>query len=315
MPRTASIHCGSSPVTRSTRSSPRTTRVARAIAGAAGDAPREVHLLGRERRLADCRRQRTRPDLRRADHPPRIAPARSPGGGRGDRGRRDVILRMLNGVPLVLASASPRRAQLLRQAGYAFTVAPRRPRRDAARRRGAGRLRAPPGRSQGGGSGAPTARTRWCWAPTPRWSVDGDILGKPADAAEAAAMLARLQGRAHDVLTGVAVVGPAGLDSAVAATRVWFSPMSSGRHRRLRRLGGADGQGRRLRHPGPGLALSSTRIEGSQPNVVGLPVALVHALLGRYRRGRSARRRRLTPEVERHILWACGCSRIVCGSH
>ncbi len=47
--------------------------------------------------------------------------------------------------------------------------------------------------------------------------VDGDILGKPADAAEAAAMLDRLQGRAHDVLTGVAVIGPAGRESAVAA--------------------------------------------------------------------------------------------------
>ena len=48
--------------------------------------------------------------------------------------------------------------------------------------------------------------------------VDGCILGKPADAAEAREMLERLAGRAHEVLTGVALVGPAEPAVAVAST-------------------------------------------------------------------------------------------------
>ncbi len=113
--------------------------------------------------------------------------------------------------------------------------------------------------------------------------VDGDILGKPADAAEAAAMLGRLQGRAHEVLTGVAVAGPGGLDSAVVATRVWFAPMSPAE------IADYVASGEPMDKAGAyaiqGLASRYIeRIEGSQPNVVGLPMAVVHALLGRYRR-------------------------------
>ena len=102
------------------------------------------------------------------------------------------------------------------------------------------------------------------------------------------------------MLTGVAVAGPAGLDSAVAATRVWFAPMSPVE------IADYVASGEPMDKAGAyaiqGLASRFIeRIEGSQPNVVGLPVALVHALLGRYR-GPIDPPARLTPEVERHIL-------------
>jgi septum formation protein len=49
-------------------------------------------------------------------------------------------------------------------------------------------------------------------------ALDGQLLGKPGDAAEARSMLDALRGRAHEVVTGVAVVGPGGIES-VASTR------------------------------------------------------------------------------------------------
>jgi septum formation protein len=56
--------------------------------------------------------------------------------------------------------------------------------------------------------------------------VDGDILGKPADRAEAAAMLRRLSGREHVVHTALAVAYGARVAAAVVSTRVWFRPLA-----------------------------------------------------------------------------------------
>ncbi len=55
--------------------------------------------------------------------------------------------------------------------------------------------------------------------------VDGDILGKPRDAAHAMAMLKRLVGREHTVYTAVAVARDARTESAVEAVRVWMRPL------------------------------------------------------------------------------------------
>lgn len=52
--------------------------------------------------------------------------------------------------------------------------------------------------------------------------VDGDILGKPADAADARAMIRRLSGREHIVMTGIAVARGARVESAVESVRVTF---------------------------------------------------------------------------------------------
>jgi len=60
--------------------------------------------------------------------------------------------------------------------------------------------------------------------------IDGDILGKPTDAAEASAMLGRLAGREHRVSTGFALLAPGGALSAaeVVVTRVRFRPLAAG---------------------------------------------------------------------------------------
>jgi septum formation protein len=86
---------------------------------------------------------------------------------------------------------------------------------------------------------------------------DGEVLGKPASAAHAEAMLARLSGRAHDVVTGV----------CEAAERAGY--VSTGEP--MDKAGGyhVDGRGGRF----------VASIEGSPSNVAGLPLALVVRLL------------------------------------
>ena len=110
---------------------------------------------------------------------------------------------------LILASASPRRRELLTQAGYRFEVQPssipelRRPEEDAIRfatrlaREKAEEVfaRRPPSAEPTMVLGADTVVV-----------CDGDVMGKPADAADAARMLLLLSGRTHQVVTGVAVV-------------------------------------------------------------------------------------------------------------
>ena len=107
--------------------------------------------------------------------------------------------------------------------------------------------------------------------------VDEQILGKPADTAEAARMLELLSGRSHRVLTGVALVGPTGfLRAAVVSTVVSFKRLSEadiawyvGTGEPLDKAGGYAVQG--------GASRFVERIDGSFSNVVGLPMELVGA--------------------------------------
>jgi septum formation protein len=115
--------------------------------------------------------------------------------------------------------------------------------------------------------------------------VDGKILGKPVDAADAAGMLRMLSGRGHEVITGVAVVRcqPSILSKpeirvASETTRVTMSEISEAEIRDyvasgepMDKAGGYAIQGRASRW--------IPRIEGDYSNVVGLPVALVYRLL------------------------------------
>ncbi len=109
--------------------------------------------------------------------------------------------------------------------------------------------------------------------------VDGRVLGKPVDEVDATAMLGAIQGREHQVLTGVALIGPGGVRSGIATTRVWIAELSAAEIEWYVRSGepmdkaGAYGiQGLASRFV--------TRIDGSYTNVVGLPVPLVLQLLG-----------------------------------
>jgi septum formation protein len=179
-------------------------------------------------------------------------------------------------VRIILASSSPRRAELLTAAGIPFDVHPvdvDETRLDGetadscARRLAlakAGAVSRPPGRIV---LGADTLVV-----------VDGDALGKPADAAEATAMLRRLSGRAHEVVTGVGIVHDGGATVDLVSTRVTFEPLSEeeiawyvGTGEPRDKAGAYGIQG--------GASRFVARIDGSYSNVVGLPVELVYRRL------------------------------------
>ncbi len=107
---------------------------------------------------------------------------------------------------------------------------------------------------------------------------DGVVLGKPPDAPAAARMLAMLAGRAHEVVTGVAVIADGRERTAHETTRVHMRPLRDaeihwyvGTGEWRDRAGGYAIQG-------AGAALC-TRVEGDPSNVIGLPMALVAQLL------------------------------------
>jgi septum formation protein len=180
-------------------------------------------------------------------------------------------------MPIVLASASPRRAELLRAAGYSFVVDPvdidesvlpgeapdAHVRRLARAKAQAGADRHP----EETVLGADTVVV-----------VDGRILGKPRDAADATAMLAVLSGRVHYVYTAVAVADGGAVRDEVDVSAVTFAPMAPGdiaayvASGEPRDKAGAYAiQGRAARF--------IERLEGSCSGVMGLPVAVVHRLL------------------------------------
>lgn len=196
------------------------------------------------------------------------------------------------GVRLVLASASPRRRELLAGLGIAFEVIPSLAQEDAvaevppsdapalalnlARRKAedvAGAL----ARGDGGGG----RRTLVVGADTVVVLPDR-ILGKPRSREEAAAMLRSLSGRDHVVVTGVAVVdsGTGARAEASEATRVFFRPLSEADIEAYVATGEPDDKAGAYAVQGVG-SLLVERIEGCYFNVVGLPLARLAELLGR----------------------------------
>lgn len=150
---------------------------------------------------------------------------------------------------LYLASKSPRRRQLLEQLGVAFQVldvdipevpAPGEVPSDYVRRLALGKAEA----GLTALASAPAPAPALASAPAPAQAPDGDawvlgsdtevvldgeVFGKPADAEDAAAMLRRLSGREHEVLTAVCLAGPGGREVAVCATRVRFAELDAAR--------------------------------------------------------------------------------------
>jgi septum formation protein len=180
-------------------------------------------------------------------------------------------------VRLVLASRSPRRADLLRAAGYEFEVAPA----DIDERRHDGEppsayvARLAEEKAAMVGRRAPDAIVLGADTIV---VIDGVALGKPSDDADAGTMLRRLSGRRHDVLTGVALQAVGRGCHEVARTQVDLRVLSAAEIAWYVGSGEPDGkagayaiQGRASRFV--------TRIDGSYSNVVGLPIAVVDRLL------------------------------------
>jgi len=110
--------------------------------------------------------------------------------------------------------------------------------------------------------------------------LDGELLGKPADDAEAAVMLGRLSGRWHEVLTAVAICDlDRGIRLAqVEATRVLFAELSMEEISWYVATGEPGDKAGAYGIQGHG-ALFVERIEGNYSNVVGLPLPVVYRLL------------------------------------
>ena len=107
---------------------------------------------------------------------------------------------------------------------------------------------------------------------------EGDVIGKPADAAEADAMLATLSGRTHDVVSGLCLRTDAWEELHAATTRVTFRPLSG--VERERYVDSREWEGRAGGYAIQGLGASLVeRIDGDYLNVVGLPGALLVRVL------------------------------------
>ena len=188
---------------------------------------------------------------------------------------------------IVLASASPRRQEILRNAGIPFTVQvadiDETPLKDELPRDCAERL------------AREKALTVWRMRPRDMVLgadtivvVDGAILGKPVDGDDAARMLRLLSGRVHQVITGVCVVGGRGdsqLNSSEPETRtasettlVTMNELTDAEIREY--LATAESMDKAGAYAIQGMASRwIPRIEGDYNNVVGLPMALVYSML------------------------------------
>jgi len=194
---------------------------------------------------------------------------------------------------LVLASASPRRAELLTAAGFSFELlavdvderlaadeAPsayvRRLAAEKSSRAMARLLAAAPT----GADGPRSLRETLVLGADTAVVVDGRVLGKPGDDGEARAMLAQLAGRRHEVMTGVSLRSMTDELHVVETTAVWFAPL--GADEIAWYVASGEGRDKAGAYAIQGLAARFIpRIEGSYSNVVGLPVARVHELVKR----------------------------------
>jgi septum formation protein len=182
---------------------------------------------------------------------------------------------------IVLASASPRRRELLTQVGISFQVVPSNtdetllegetPESHVLRLSNDKALEV---------AGRPTQTGRWFIGSDTVVVCDDTILGKPADAAEAKQMLTSLAGRSHRVVSGYAIhdrkIGRT--LSATVTSRVFFKDLTN------REIDGyiasREPFGKAGAYAIQGLGVFMVpRIEGSYTNVVGLPLCEVIAAL------------------------------------
>lgn len=178
-------------------------------------------------------------------------------------------------IPIVLASGSPRRQELLARLGLSFEVCvadvdesrlPEEAPADMARRLSLAKAHAV----------APSRPGALIIAADTLVVVDQDVLGKPADEREAYAMLARLRKRTHHVLTGLALVDPARQRESVevVVTRVTMRDYTDDEIHRYIETGDPMDKAGAYAIQAAGMN-PVVCIEGSYTNVVGLPLCKV----------------------------------------
>jgi septum formation protein len=174
---------------------------------------------------------------------------------------------------LVLASRSPRRREILRQAGIPFVVRPMEvdetPLPGEPARRYVKRI------ARAKADAAVAGPGEIVLAADTTVVVQRQILAKPLDAADARRMLQLLSGQRHQVLTAICMRSASRVVEDCAATSVWFAPLSP------REIDAYVSSGEPMDKAGgyaiQGLASKFVqRIEGCYFNVMGLPVAMVY---------------------------------------
>jgi septum formation protein len=180
-------------------------------------------------------------------------------------------------MTLILASASPRRRELLRAAGIAFEVQatdiPEIPGDGEEPKVFAERLARDKALTV-----AAERPGRWVLGADTIVVVGGEILNKPQDAEDAVRMLRLLSGQAHEVRTAVCLAGPGVEDVRSESTTVWFSELSEDDIRYYVSTG--EPMDKAGAYAIQGIASRwIARIEGDYANVVGLPIALVWRML------------------------------------
>jgi septum formation protein len=187
-------------------------------------------------------------------------------------------------MKLILASASPRRAELLTAAGFDFEVmtveVDERPR---ARERPEDYVRRLAREKSARAMEKITAADTIVIGADTSVVIDGDILGKPRDVNAARAMLKRLSGRSHEVMTGISLrkrsSSPGHVElGLVEKTAVYFAPLGDQDIEWYVQSGEGFDKAGSYAIQGLGTRFVQ-RIEGSYSNVVGLPMAAVHELL------------------------------------
>jgi septum formation protein len=177
---------------------------------------------------------------------------------------------------LVLASQSPRRAEILRQAGIAFTVRPsfvnETPRETERPVDYVQRL------AEDKAATIAVAVGDIVLGADTTVVVDGRMLGKPENEADARRMLTLLAGKRHEVMTGICLRRGEERISDAAITEVWFNPMSAAE------IAEYAASGEPLDKAGAyaiqGLASKYIeKIYGCYYNVVGLPISMVYGYL------------------------------------
>jgi len=179
-----------------------------------------------------------------------------------------------------LASRSPRRRDLLRQIGVAFEVVPADVDESASPGEDARRLVARLARAKAlaGGRALGHGRAAPVLGADTVVEIDGEVLGKPRDRAQAEEMLARLSGRRHRVWSAVALLDRGEVRVRVSRSEVDFRSLDARERRLYCESGEALDKAGAYALQGVGSTFV-TRVSGSPSGVVGLPLCETAELL------------------------------------
>ena len=181
--------------------------------------------------------------------------------------------------PLILASASPRRRELLREHGYTFSVEPADVAESTPPHLTPGEITLRNARAKALAVARKHPEALVLGVDT-EVVFEGEVFGKPADLAAALAMVKRLTGRTHEVHTGVWLQHSAARRERgfVEISRVRFRRLSDAKLRAYHaRVGPLDKAGAYAAQEDRGELIE--RVEGSFTNVIGLPMEALAAAL------------------------------------